>query len=117
MIAYPLALSPSGGLMESSDPIRDQIRSLLECHYWERVMLTDFGTPIAVFDPVDGLIGTLLAAITVAIQYWVTPDVDVQLGAQSDLENGILVFIITYIPDTEPIIFDASLHLAAMKNA
>jgi hypothetical protein len=115
MIAYPITISPTGGLSVSTDPVRDMILALLDCHYWERVMLTNFGTPIAVFDPTDGLsVGRLLSALQLSLEYWISPDCAVELDESTDPDAGTLVISISYPQSTVPITFDASQYLQAM---
>lgn len=97
MLAYPITLSPIGGLQLSDDPLRDRILTLLECRYWERVMLPDYGNPLFPFDPVSGSIGEFVAQLELAIGYWIGDQIRVEvLSNNADLEDGSIQVAVYY---------------------
>lgn len=109
MLAYPLQISPIGGLVESSDPVGDQIRFLLDTRYWERVLFPDFGIPDLVFDPVAaGDVGKIVAILTVTLQYWVSPDITVR-SESVPAEDGTVQLIVEYGDQTYT--FDTAKYL------
>lgn len=99
MLGYPISISPDGSLSESGDDTRDMILSLLDCLFYERVLLPDFGVSIPVFDPADsGSMGTLIVQLQLAIDYWIGGGVQVLPGGFSDgsPELGTLEVTIVY---------------------
>lgn len=101
MIGYPLSISPDKGLTPASDDIREQILALIDCRFWERAMLPDFGVVDLTFDSLDpGTIASYLAQMKIAIDYWVATDCAVVLDSTStDLEGGVISFSIS-VPDS-----------------
>jgi phage baseplate assembly protein W len=116
MLAFPLQVSPIGGLVESIDPMGDRIRFFLDTRYWERVMFPDFGIPNLVFDPVAATdISLIVAALTVALQYWISPEITVRsLGLP--VEDGTIQLLIEY-GDGGLIEFSTDQYLLNRTNA
>jgi hypothetical protein len=97
MLSYPLQVSPIGGLLLSEDPERDKILLLLDCRYWERVMVPDFGNPIYPFDPIDAIWGEWIAALELALGYWVGDGITVEpVPDSTEIEAGTISLLIRY---------------------
>lgn len=111
MISYPISVSPDGGLSLAIDPIQEQILALIDCRFWERSMLTDFGVPDLTFDALDtDTIATYLAQLKIAIDYWVATDCTVELSSEStDLERGHICFSISVPESPGPYLFNYTL--------
>lgn len=85
--------------MMSEDETRDQIMALLDCLFFERVLLPDFGVEIPVFDPADSSsLGTLIARLQLAIEYWIGSGIQVTPSGFSDSspEMGAMEIQIQY---------------------
>lgn len=105
MLDYPLSISPDGGLSISENETYTQIRALLDCLFYERVMLPDFGTDLPVFDPLDpGTVGLITLRLQLALDYWVGGGILVE-PIEVDIERGVLSFSIQHPSLLTPYLF------------
>ena len=105
MLDYPLSISPDGGLSISENQTFTQIRTLLDCLFYERVMLPDFGIDLPVFDPLDpGTVGVMTLRLQLALDYWVGGGISVE-PIDTDFERGGLSFSIRHPSLLTPYLF------------